>query len=1162
MAQRRLSARRLICTFTLAFLFCLISATYFFGTAIAAEQWPCTESYDIGGNLPSNCEPSDLAWSKALNSLFLVSDNGDLFQMDREGNISHNWSPGGDLEGVAVVERRNSYVYLGIEHPDSIREFNLDTGSLTGHSWDLTPWMTGPDNQGLEALTFVPNGYHPYNYSASGGLFYAGLQADGKIYVFDVDLSASGSVSHVATLTPKPGVTDISGLHFCRETNILYGIYDTANLLVEMRTDGTVLREYNLPNNDQEAFTIIPSETGHGEAFIGEDTGTVWRWEPYPTTFTNIDTSPPTSTVKLVFIHHSCGSNWLANGNGNLGTNLNSNNYYVTETYYEWDAEPGDDLGDHTDTTDWPLWFNETKMPYVYSNNSHYAYTNTISDPGGENEIIMFKSCFPNSEVGDSIDDEKAIYNSLLPYFEAHTNKLFILITPPGEEVVSSYVKTKELCDWLVDQENGWLASYTGNNVKVFDFYGVLSEVGSHHRVISGDIEHTYDPSYDGISPYHDGDDHPNATGNQKATAEFILLLNVYYNQWSESSASPPTVETNAASSITQNSATLNGNITDIGGASCDQRGFDYRKQGETTWSETSENGSFGTGTFSLPISGLSPNTTYEFRSKAHNQAGWGYGAVLNFTTSANSEPQYPVPTITSINPSYAPRGTNVSATITGSDFLSGATVKLTKTGQTDINATGVTVVSSTKITCTLPLPSNAQVGAWNVVVTNPDSQSATLSDGFAITSPTPTPYYLYLAEGSNAWGFSTYITIENPNESECHAKITYMDPNPEAGKGRVFTRTIALPPLSQTTISSAQDIGEVDFSTKIECIEGKKIAVDRTMFWNFGSGEEGHSSVGTTTPSKTWYLPEGSSAWGFETWTLIQNPNSEDAEVTLTYMTQEGEQKSFTKKIPAYSRATYNMAVDIGEKDSSIKVSSNVPVIAERAMYRNNRREGHSSIGSTTPATDYYLAEGAVGWDVGFETWVLVQNPNDKETEVSLTFMTQSGEVPGPSFKMAPNSRESIPLHGILPKDTDVSTHVHGNNPIIAERAMYWTSSGQEVCHDSIGMDSAHSTFYLPDGWTDNGRETWTLIQNPNSTSVEVEISYLTPTGKGNVTKTETIPANSRKTFNMLSHSGIQGRAAIMVRSKTSGKKIMVERAMYWNSRGAGTDTIGGYSE
>jgi hypothetical protein len=38
-------------------------------------------------------------------------------------------------------------------------------------------------------------------------------------------------------------------------------------------------------------------------------------------------------------------------------------------------------------------------------------------------------------------------------------------------------------------------------------------------------------------------------------------------------------------------------------------------------------------------------------------------------------------------------------------------------------------------------------------------------------------------------------------------------------------------------------------------------------------------------------------------------------------------------------------------------------------------------------------------------------------------------------------------------------------------------------------------------------------------------------------------------------------GRASVVVNCKTSGKKIMVERAMYWNSRSAGTDTIGGFS-
>ena len=249
-----------------------------------------------------------------------------------------------------------------------------------------------------------------------------------------------------------------------------------------------------------------------------------------------VDVEPPSTATRIIFIHHSCGGNWLSNGNGNLGSELNANNYYVSESDYGWDAQTEDNLGDYTNTDNWTMWFNDTKMPFVYASNNHSAYTtNSIGRPAGDNEIIMFKSCYPLSEVGASIDDEKAIYNSLLSYFATHTNKLFVLITPPGEAAVESAALTRQLCDWLVDKEHGWLAGYAHKNVAVYDFYCTLSETGSHHRIVDGIIEHVWDPGYDGNSPYHDGDDHPNSTGNQKATEEFIPLLNHYYNAWKAS---------------------------------------------------------------------------------------------------------------------------------------------------------------------------------------------------------------------------------------------------------------------------------------------------------------------------------------------------------------------------------------------------------------------------------------------------------------------------------------------------------------------------------------------------------------------------------------------------------------------------------------------------
>jgi subtilisin family serine protease len=416
-----------------------------------------------------------------------------------------------------------------------------------------------------------------------------------------------------------------------------------------------------------------------------------------------------------------------------------------------------------------------------------------------------------------------------------------------------------------------------------------------------------------------------------------------------------------------------------------------------------------------------------------------------------------------------------------------------------------------------------------------------------------------YLAEGTTAWGFNTYMSIENPNDSAVTANVTYM-----TDSGQKSGPTVNLAAKSQATVNPGDTLGQRDFSTKVECKEGKAIAVDRTMTW-IGDGApspEAHSSVGVTAPAKTWYLPEGSASWGFECWLLIQNPNDTESSCEVTYMIEGADPVKVTKSVPANSRKTFNIADDIGSKDASIQVHSEVPVIPERAMYRNNKREGHDSIGTTAPARDYYLAEGTSAW--GFVTYVLVQNPNTEACDVTITYMTSSGPKPQASFNMAANSRKTVRVNDVPGMaSTDFSTAVHGTKPIIAERAMYWGADTPlgEACHDSIGMDAAHATFYLPDGQTSDGRETWTLVQNPNSSPVTVEITYMTTTGAGNETFQDTIPANSRKTFNMVD-KGISGRAAIMVTSKTAGKKIMVERAMYWNNRGAGTDTIGGYSD
>jgi hypothetical protein len=84
--------------------------------------------------------------------------------------------------------------------------------------------------------------------------------------------------------------------------------------------------------------------------------------------------------------------------------------------------------------------------------------------------------------------------------------------------------------------------------------------------------------------------------------------------------------------------------------------------------------------------------------------------------------------------------GSSVSITdFVGNNFQSGATVQLTHSNSTNITATDVAWVSSAHMTCTFVIPSDATVGSWNVVITNPDGQSVTYANYFTVHTSSTT---------------------------------------------------------------------------------------------------------------------------------------------------------------------------------------------------------------------------------------------------------------------------------------------------------------------------------------------------------------------------------------------------------------------------------------
>gem|GEM_PF-1259311 len=95
-------------------------------------------------------------------------------------------------------------------------------------------------------------------------------------------------------------------------------------------------------------------------------------------------------------------------------------------------------------------------------------------------------------------------------------------------------------------------------------------------------------------------------------------------------------------------------------------------------------------------------------------------------------------PTVTAINPTSAVNSGSASITsVSGTNFVSGATVALTMSGQSNINCTGFTFTNSTTLSSGSCPITSAMPGTWNVVVTNPSMQSGTLSNGFTVSQQT-----------------------------------------------------------------------------------------------------------------------------------------------------------------------------------------------------------------------------------------------------------------------------------------------------------------------------------------------------------------------------------------------------------------------------------------
>lgn len=302
--------------------------------------------------------------------------------------------------------------------------------------------------------------------------------------------------------------------------------------------------------------------------------------------------SPVNPADDVLFIHHSVGQNWLADG---LREALLAKDYIdeVNESYYGTVVAPapgrpaslGDVAGNNTDMNSWLFWFNDY-LPSLHS----------LGADDGRNRIILFKSCYPNSILTADgtapgapfststryLENNKAVfhraanataatytrngylYRPLEEIFAEHPDTLFVFITPPPLNYdADSYPSTNDdyadrarrFNNWL---KNEWLPQYRSanpglHNVAVFDLFDFVAvpagATTGHPNRLRPEYVRTDDPT----------DCHPNTTANHALTARFATGANAFLDAaWTEFLAgtpvaldqTPPTVPAGLATTI------------------------------------------------------------------------------------------------------------------------------------------------------------------------------------------------------------------------------------------------------------------------------------------------------------------------------------------------------------------------------------------------------------------------------------------------------------------------------------------------------------------------------------------------------------------------------------------------------------------------------------
>lgn len=304
-----------------------------------------------------------------------------------------------------------------------------------------------------------------------------------------------------------------------------------------------------------------------------------------------------------------------------------------------------------------------------------------------------------------------------------------------------------------------------------------------------------------------------------------------------------------------------------------------------------------------------------------------------------------------------------------------------------------------------------------------------------------------------------------------------------------------------------------------------------------------------------------------FDEYILLENPDeSQPANVHIAYMMPGGNQFASDYVVGPGSRNTVYVNSFLQNTEVSAKIESNIPILAERAMYFNYMGKwtgGHDATGAISPSNTWYFAEGYTG--SGFEEWICILNPGDTQANMTFRFQTQEeGEKPVPGLSVPPHSRKTFKANDLLAgKSYQTSLKVESDQPVVAERPMYFDYTGTGNWHWTgghcvVGVPSLSKGYYFAEGTTRAGFEEWITLQNPSPDEITINATYQLGEGQGTpIYKTYSVPPGSRRTIFVPDEVGRERDVSAYL---SSSSDFLAERPMYFSYTYTGAPWTGGH--